>query len=172
MDSAKSNGSLAGLSAEQEDLLSTAWDDGSEIFNAKEIATTTNWSDTDSLYQLKVDWFRSGYGFNSSGITVRLSITVLVIYDVLVVSYLIWTFVTGRTSSSWDSVGELLMLALNSKRATFLGRTSAGVESLSTYRQEVNVKVNELDESLELVFINDPDFDKTMYKDVEVNKVY
>jgi len=174
---AKSNGSWAGLNPTQERLLSAAWNEScstnyESIDYSSKIATTTNWTDIGSLHRLKIDWFKTGHEYDNNGITVHLSIAVLIIYNILTISYLLWTFITGRTSGSWDSIGELLMLALNSKRPTFLGRTSAGVENLNTYRQEVSVMVNELDECLELVFADDPDVDKTMYRNVEENKAY
>jgi hypothetical protein len=124
--------------------------------------TSTNWTSFDGLYFQKVPVQTPGYGYNHESTTVQLSMAVLTLYSVISIAYLGITSISGRTSGSWDSIGELLMLGLNSKRPTFLGRTSAGVETLNTYRQQVCILVNE-DDGLELVVDDDPDDDKSLY---------
>ena len=60
--------------------------------------------------------------------------------------------ITGNwTSNSWDTVTELLALAVNSKPTERLANTSAGIKKTVTW--EEMVKIREVDERrLELVF--------------------
>ena len=136
-----------------------------------EVMTTTDWTSLDGLFFQKVPVQKPGYGYNLRGNTPKLSLVVLILYSLIAFVYLAITCLTGRTSASWDSIGELLMLAFNSKRPSFLGRTSAGVKTLNTYRQPVSLMVNEQD-GLELVFDGDPDNDKRLYRRVAVTTPY
>jgi hypothetical protein len=63
------------------------------------------------------------------------------------------------------------MLGLNSKKPTHLGCTSAGIDTLSTFRQLVSVRVND-EESLELIFQDDPGTRTRKYTKVELNRAY
>ncbi|KAK6069974.1 hypothetical protein SCUP234_10389 [Seiridium cupressi] len=76
--------------------------------------TSTNWSDPGNLYQLEVENFRQGYGYDSSSVPVLLSLIVVSTYALVVVIHLIYTFATGYVGRSWDTLAELLMLGLHS----------------------------------------------------------
>lgn len=136
-----------------------------------EVMTTSNWTSLDQVFTQHTIVQQAGYGYNLIGVTPKLAFAVLVFYSLLATLYLLLTCITGYTSASWDSISELMMLAFNSNRPTFLGRTSAGIETLNTFRQPVSLKVNEADE-LELVFDNDPSNNKSSYRAIEVNKTY
>ena len=136
-----------------------------------EVMTSTNWTKLDDLFFQKVKIQSAGHGHNLEGTTVRLSLAALLMYSAIATTYLVHTCISGRTSGSWDTIGELLLLGLNSKAPRFLGRTSAGVEKMNTYRQQVCVLVNEKD-GLELVFDDDPDNDKKLYEAISPNTAY
>jgi hypothetical protein len=144
----------------------------SGVWAIDRIMTASNWTDFESLYIQKVSSFISGYGYDSLGSSVRLSIAVLATYSAIAAAHLIYKLATGRTSVAWETVGEVLMLGLNSKRPEFLGRTSGGVDSMQTYRQNVNVGASAADGSLELLFDDDPDVDRSGYRNVEINTAY
>ena len=110
-------------------------------------------------------------GYDLSQTAVKLSLTVFIVCCAIVISYLVYSFTTGHTSSSWDSIGELFMLALNSRRPEHMSNTSAGVKTLATYREPIFVRVNE-DESLEVVFANDPGAKYTDWRNVARNEKY
>lgn len=135
------------------------------------LMTGSDWTDFNQLYFQKVYVNKPGFGYDHDGVTVQLSMAVLTLYGIIAVAYLAVTLVSGRTSGSWDSIGELLMLGLNSQRPAFLGPVTAGVESLATYKQYVTVGVNE-DGALELVFAADPQNDEKLYKQIEANESY
>lgn len=102
--------------------------------------------------------YRAGYGYDSSGLPVRLSLAVLLAYCFIATSNLIYSLLTGRVGSSWDSIGDLLMLALNSRRPQRLSGTSAGADILSTYREPVAIRANGSD-TIELLFTKGRDGD-------------
>ena len=114
-------------------------------------AANTGWTDPESLAQIRWAVYSNGYGYNTSPITVKLSLAVVILYLALVGTYLIWTVGTGYAATSWDSVAELVALALNSQRPNALENTSVDIDTLETFRQPVNIRVNQED-SLEVVF--------------------
>lgn len=131
-----------------------------------------NWTDPTSLAQYPIEALQEGYGWDSSTVPVRLSLVVLGIYSLIVSAYLLYIFISGRSANSWSSTGDLVMLALNSKKPEHLSGTSVGTETLSTFGEPVNLRVNEEDKSVELVFQNDPGLKKRVYTAVEPNKRY
>lgn len=136
------------------------------------IMANSNWTEVNNLFRQHVYLTQHGYGFNLAGTTVKLALAVLILYQVIVVMFFTWTFKVGLASLSWDSVGDLLMLALNSKTPNFLGHTSAGIESLQTYGQDVRVMASTSGNEVELLFDNDPQIDWDLYERVEVNVAY
>jgi hypothetical protein len=133
--------------------------------------TSTNWTDPTTLGRFDIQVLDEGYGYNSETSTVWLSLTVVIIYVCVAVLYLSFSLITGRTANSWDSVAELVALALNSQRPETLKYTSVGIETLSTFRQPVSVRVNEHN-SLELVFGDGKEEAASPYREVVVNEKY
>ncbi len=131
----------------------------------------SNTTDITSLTPFEVESSVQGYGYDTSATTVRLSLAVLATYVLIATSYICYILASGRVGTSWDSIGELVMLSLNSKKPSHLRGTSVGVDTLSTYGQLVNIRINK-ENSAEIVFENDPDIEKGGYTLVEVNKKY
>ena len=63
------------------------------------------------------------------------------------------------------------MLALNSRRPENVRDTSAGVSTMTTFREPVRVRVNDED-SLEIVFAQDPGKKNLKYRNVGANERY
>lgn len=121
------------------------------------------------IYKFTV--LQHGYGYNTSPLSVRLSLAVISIYCLVTIAYLIYILSTGRTSTAWNSAMELVLLALQSKRPAHLNNVSVGVESLKTYREPLGVRVNDKDE-LELVFANDRDLGTRELRKIVPNEAY
>lgn len=63
------------------------------------------------------------------------------------------------------------MLKVNSKTPEHLDGTSVGIDTLSTFREPVSIRINE-QSSVELVFENDTSLSKRHLRDAEPNKAY
>ncbi|OAP61639.1 hypothetical protein AYL99_03842 [Fonsecaea erecta] len=125
-----------------------------------------------SLTYQVVSQSQQGYGYNADDITVQLSLAVLGVFCVFMVMHIFLLLLTGYTGSSWDSVSELLMLGLMSRKPEYLGtHTSAGLETLNVFREPVSVKVNN-EGYVELVFDNDTGGKLGRDAPVVVNKAY
>ncbi|KAL9113538.1 MAG: hypothetical protein Q9227_002276 [Pyrenula ochraceoflavens] len=140
-------------------------------FDSITTSFSSNWTDASALTQLDVHTYKQGYGYDSSSRPVRLSLAVLMLYCLIVAFYIIATLITGRTASSWDSTADLVMLGLNSRSPMHLDHTSVGVETLSTFREPVSIRVNEK-ASVELVFDRDARARRRTMKEVEPNVAY
>ena len=137
-----------------------------------QVGVFDNWTDASTLVQYPIKFYTSGYGYDSSTIPVQLSLTVLCIYLLAVTGYTIHSLITGRTATSWDSIGEIVMLALNSRQPEHIKGSSVGVGTLATYRKPVNIRIHSKKNEAEVIFGDDPGLQKNEYKLVEPNERY
>ena len=81
-----------------------------------------------------------GYSWYASTTTDYLAIAVVGIYMLVAIIHMLWVVYSGVTSSSWDTITELLALALRSPIPESLSGCGAGVERLGTYRRLVKLR--------------------------------
>lgn len=77
--------------------------------------------------------------------------TVMIAYCLLVLGHIIYSAISGVSSTAWDSAAELVALAMNSSPTKVLENTCAGIMG----RQALNTPVRVLETApghLELVF--------------------
>lgn len=81
-------------------------------------------------------------------------------YCILVVAHLIYSAVSGVSSTAWDSVAELVALAMNSSPTEALQNTCAGIVGKKGFQTHVRV-MKTSEKHLELVFgeVQDPNAD-------------
>ena len=72
-----------------------------------------------------------GYAWYASSFSTYLATAVVVTYMVLAIVQTVWVLKNGVTSSSWDTVTELLALALRSPVSDALRGSGAGIERLN-----------------------------------------
>jgi hypothetical protein len=96
----------------------------------------------------------SGYGYQLSDPSQYLAIVLLMMHLLLALGYTIYIIVVpDHSSSCWDSISELIVLAQQSPRSVLLQNTCAGVNGLKTFGHRVRVMNAEEDpDSLELRF--------------------
>ncbi|KAL2063835.1 hypothetical protein VTL71DRAFT_4329 [Oculimacula yallundae] len=91
-----------------------------------------------------------GYGYGPTSATAVASV-VLVMYILIAISFMFFSIGFQRTTSgSWDSILELVALAMNSQPSAILDNTGAGIGCLDTLKQPVKIRV--ADDRLQLVF--------------------
>lgn len=135
--------------------------------------TSTNWSDPGNLYQLEVENFRQGYGYDSSSVPVLLSLIVISIYAFVAVIHLLCTLATGHVGRSWDTLAELLMLGLHSQppAVAAAANTTVGIETAVPFEELVSVRINENGRA-ELLFLGDDSNKRRALRRVEANEAY
>ncbi|USP76453.1 hypothetical protein yc1106_03727 [Curvularia clavata] len=119
----------------------------------------------------KVVFTTYGYGYGMQSTSVYLSMAVLLLYCVITIGYMLYTFATGSASTAWTSGVELLALALQSKRPDHLGHIGVGIDSAKTLGESVGIRVN-ADNEVELVFAHDRDFNTRGLQKVKQNIEY
>ncbi|KAL9111632.1 MAG: hypothetical protein Q9227_003905 [Pyrenula ochraceoflavens] len=129
------------------------------------------WSDPATIAQFSIQEILEGYGYDKSTTPVKLSLVILAIYSFLASTYLIYSFASGYSATSWSSIGDLTLLALNSKQPQHLSGTSVAAETVATYREPLNLRVNDQG-SVEMAFANDPGLKKRKLRAVEPNERY
>ena len=97
----------------------------------------------------------TGYAWYARSFSDYLALTIVIIYMLIALAHMAWVLMTGVTSSSWDSVTELLALALRSPVPGSLEGSGAGIERLGTYRQMVRLRARREEEDEGLVLLVD-----------------
>lgn len=103
-----------------------------------------------------------GWQYSTQETTTKLAIAVMVTYCVLALAHLLYSAISGVSSTAWDSTAELVALAMNSSPTEALHNTCAGIIGKRAY--QTNVRVMKTSEKhLELVFgeVKDPNADIT-----------
>ena len=156
-------------------LIATSWP--LKFFRAglrsEEYGAWEGWPDFDpnaNTTILDMRLVRFGIGYSPKTTAVIISMIVMSAYCVYVLSYLVYSAISGISSDSWDSISEMVGLALNSKCPEFLGHTSSGLDTMAFFKEPVSIRTLQ-DEKLELVFENETE-NKRMYRRVTMNKAY
>ena len=96
--------------------------------------------------QESADWvsyeaksYVNGLSYNSNGLPIKTALAILIAYCIIASVFVLYTCVRRISSSSWDSMGELAALAINSPTAKELYNTCAGVMSMNSYKTLVRV---------------------------------
>ena len=76
-----------------------------------------------------------GYAWYASSFSTYLATAVVVTYMLIAFAHTVWVLKNGVTSGSWDTVTELLALALRSPVSDALKGSGAGIERLVTYKR-------------------------------------
>ncbi|KAJ5364551.1 uncharacterized protein N7496_010264 [Penicillium cataractarum] len=106
--------------------------------------------DTTNMTKFTTTATANGYAYASSRSTTITAIIVLLIYCVMVVPHTIYTFWTGWSSSSWDSIPEIVALAMQSTPTEILENTGAGISTTRVFSEPVQVW--DMGQRLELTF--------------------
>jgi hypothetical protein len=126
-----------------------------KVFGAGGSAFDYTYREGDQVTMLKATTVVNGYGYGLTAATF-LSTFVLLVYSVIAVTYVIYSiFIANTTSSSWESIAELVALAMNSRPSSALQNTGAGIAKLTTYKQQVGIRVS--DDRLQIVFEDEKD---------------
>jgi hypothetical protein len=120
---------------------------------------------------IKIALTRVGYGYETSSVSARLSLTVIMAYCIFAVGNITYMLSSGHTSTAWSSATEIIVLAMQSKHSKHLRHVSAGVNCLATYQEPVGIRVNDCDH-LELVFEHDQANQLRSLKKARLNKAY
>ena len=120
-------------------------------------STKQNWTDwnTEIHRQNWTTWnietYQYGYGYSLTNATSKIAAGILILYGVIAIIAILSILVRSCNSDSWSSLGELLILAMNSPPTEVLRNTGAGVGRFKTWKEVVKVRVTE-DDKLQLVF--------------------
>jgi hypothetical protein len=94
-------------------------------------------------FTFKVSRYGYGYGFRTA--TIYFGVMVLLAHSLLTVIYIIYAlyeffYVKHWTSNSWSSIGDLIVLLINSEPSMELQNTCAGIDSKLTWRKRVYIR--------------------------------
>lgn len=102
-----------------------------------------------------------GYAYVISGVTMYFAACSLLLHAIIALLHVMWILWTRQTSSTWDRIPELLVLAHNSRPSSgLLKNTSGGIMKRGTFEITAKIEATE-GENVELVltspaFANEP----------------
>ena len=103
-----------------------------------------------------------GWKYSARDTTTKLAIAIMFTYCFLALAHLLYSAVSGVSSTAWDSTAEMVALAMNSSPTEALHNTCAGIIGKKAYQTHVRV-MKTSEKHLELVFgeVKDPNADIT-----------
>ena len=108
----------------------------------------------------------NGYAYSAQGSAAQFAMFVLILHALLAMSHWIYTSWSKQSSSSWDSIADLVVLAMNSRRSEVFENTGAGIDSADLFKNQT--RVVEREGHLELVVGISP----ARGASIKTNKVY
>ncbi|KAM0130054.1 hypothetical protein ACHAP3_007525 [Botrytis cinerea] len=102
----------------------------------------------------KFDFWRRGYSYGIKSSTTRLALAALLTHTLMALVFIVYLCFAGWTTKSWGSIGELVALALISRRTKAFRGTDAGISRAETWAQNVRI-VEAGDGGLEMRFGED-----------------
>jgi hypothetical protein len=102
----------------------------------------------------------NGYAYHWRSTANALSCFVLGVYCLVAIFHIMFALKTGLSSQSWDTISEIVALAMQSRPTERLRNTCAGIVTTSVFENFVRVgKVGDCGEHLELLFEGDSEVD-------------
>ncbi|KAL9116591.1 MAG: hypothetical protein Q9187_006883 [Circinaria calcarea] len=98
-----------------------------------------------------------GWSYNIQDTAPKLALVVMLVYCIIASSHILYSLISGISSTAWDSTAEVVALAMNSSPTTHLQNTCAGIVGVKTFRTPVRILAAESNGAkqeghLELVF--------------------
>lgn len=115
-------------------------------------------ADTSKMAEFEAEIFIEGWAYNFQGKAAKLSCMILAAYAAFAIFHIGFTIKMGMTSQAWDTVAEIIALAMQSRPTEVLKNTSAGITTATVFTHMVKVvQSGEHGEHLELDFRDHPD---------------
>lgn len=80
-----------------------------------------------------------GRGYGPNVLTIQISLAILTLYTIFALTHCLYSAWSGIHSSAWDTVSDVVALAVNSRLAPELQNTCAGVRKMHTFANPVRV---------------------------------
>ncbi|KAJ5096128.1 hypothetical protein NUU61_005484 [Penicillium alfredii] len=127
-----------------DELCTDAWIDplmpqGPSAFGKGGMFWNMDGIDTSNMTKFTMEVIVNGYAYSVKGATSIAAMVVMLVYCLMVIPHTIYVVRTGRSSSSWDSLPEIVALALQSRPTAALKNTGAGISTSAIFRAPVQV---------------------------------
>ncbi|GKU05643.1 hypothetical protein FLAG1_09104 [Fusarium langsethiae] len=102
---------------------------------------TVSDEDKGRFFRTEMETWVTGFAFADNSLIMRGAMAVFYVYALLVVAYSIWSIWSGITSSSWESVPDLLALALADRESRLSSANLSG-RSLDVMKENFCISVD------------------------------
>ncbi|KAL9594697.1 MAG: hypothetical protein Q9219_006897 [cf. Caloplaca sp. 3 TL-2023] len=115
------------------------------------------------------------YAYNTAGVGPKVAIVSLLLYCTIAIGHTCYAGISGISSTCWDSIGEVVTLAMNSAPTSLLRNTSSGIAGTNIFKYSTLILAKPDEESegehLELV-VGEPDEKTVERRRLKVNRDY
>lgn len=80
-----------------------------------------------------------GWSYQVDNVGTELALTVVIAYCLFAMVHIFYALISGISGSAWNSVAELVALAMNSNATTVLQNTCAGIIGVKAFRTNVQI---------------------------------
>ena len=125
--------------------------------------------------QFPLQYTVPGFSYGANNSTVQISLVILFFYCTVTIFHIVWSIGTGVSSSAWDSISEIVALAINSRPAYELQNTCSGIRGMDVFKHRVRVASTDFQSTengsmhLELIF---PSGDGAHVDKIMTNETY
>jgi hypothetical protein len=84
-------------------------------------------------------YYRFGYGYAPNVITVKVSLAILILYCIVAIAHIVYSVISGISSTAWDSISELVALSINSRPSIELQNTCVGIRTTAIFEHKVRI---------------------------------
>lgn len=121
--------------------------------------------DTTNMTKFTMSVTVNGYAYSLGGATSIAAIIVLLIYCLLVIAHTVYVCFNSRSSSSWESISEIVALAMQSRATEYLRNTGPGISTKDIFRSPVQIR--DVGQRVELTFVDTSDGSRTIQENKE-----
>lgn len=121
---------------------------GGDAFNVTE-------EQKQQFFGVEMEAYIEGYGYGRDDVAILLSMACMCVYAVAVLIFVVWSMASGVTSTSWDTIVELIAIALKSNPPPRgkLDGVSAGIMTTQPLRQRYCMSAD--DDSITLMAVDE-----------------
>jgi hypothetical protein len=132
---------------------------------------TVNSSESANWAKFRIESWVEGLSYGTEGKTIKVALCILLCYCFCATLHFLYSIISGLSSSSWDTMGELVALAMNSPPVRGIGATCTGIRTTGIFKELVKIVATPgVGTYLVLVFIES--LQEMVYTAVEVGKEY
>jgi hypothetical protein len=99
-----------------------------------------NSSESANWTKFRIDSWIEGLSYSTEGKTIKVALCILLCYCLCATTHFLYSIISGLSSSSWDTIAEMVALAMNSPPVRGFGNTCTGIRTTGIFKEPVKIE--------------------------------